>query len=83
MSEKQSLEQRVEELETMQEFLVENLIEALAKVNALCELLVVAGKLTQKQMEEMEVFAEANKETLAMELIMLADEETLLAGEEG
>lgn len=77
-----SLEERVTQIEDMQEFIVENTIECLAKLNALMELLVIAGKLTQKQMEEVEALAEANKEMLAQELIELADEEALEAGEQ-
>ena len=77
------LEERVEELETMQEFIAENLIETLAKINALCELLVLSGKLTQKQMEELEVLAEANKDQLAIELLNMADEDILGVEEQG
>lgn len=83
MSDKVTQEQRIVELEEMQEFLTENLIETLAKLNALCELLVISGKLDQKQMEELEVLTEVNKEQLAIELIQMADEIYLEAGEQG
>jgi hypothetical protein len=83
MSEKITLEDRVELLEGMQEFITENLIETLAKLNALCELLVISGKLTQKQMEELEVLAEANKDMLAIELMGMADDDILGVEEQG
>ena len=77
------LEERINELEEMQEFLTENLIETLAKINALCELLVISGKLTQKQMEELEILQEANKDQLAIELLAMADEDILGVEEQG
>jgi hypothetical protein len=82
MSEKITLNERVDLLEGMQEFITENLVETLAKLNALCELLVISGKLTQKQMEELEVLAEANKDMLAIELMGMADEEDDILGVE-
>ncbi len=78
MSEKITLDERVELLEGMQEFITENLIETLAKLNALCELLVISGKLTQRQMDELEILAEANKDMLAIELLSMADEDDIL-----
>jgi hypothetical protein len=84
MSKELTLDERVESLEGMQEFITENLIETLAKLNALCELLVISGKLNQKQMDELEILAEANKDMLAVELLQMADEEDILnVGEEG